>query len=43
MHIEKQFFDNIFNNVMNVKDKIKDNEKAREDLAELCFHGDLEL
>lgn len=28
---------------MNVKDKTKDNEKAREDLAKLCFRGDLEL
>jgi len=29
MHIEKTFFDNIFNTVMNVSSKTKDNDKAR--------------
>jgi hypothetical protein len=43
MHIEKNFFDNVFNTVMNVKDKTKDNEKARLDLAEICQRSDLEL
>ena len=43
MHIEKNFFDNVFNTVMNVKGKTKDNEKARLDVAELCLRGDLEL
>ncbi|WVZ21047.1 hypothetical protein V8G54_008369 [Vigna mungo] len=33
MHIEKNFFDNIFNTVMNVAGKTKDNEKARMDIA----------
>ncbi|WVZ25292.1 hypothetical protein V8G54_003836 [Vigna mungo] len=32
MHIEKNFFDNIFNTVMNVSGKSKDNEKARMDI-----------
>jgi len=33
MHIEKNFFENIFNTVMNVMGKTKDNEKARRDLG----------
>lgn len=36
MHIEKNFFDNIFNTVMNVSGKTKDNDKARKDLAIYC-------
>ncbi|CAK8565438.1 unnamed protein product [Lathyrus sativus] len=36
MHIEKNFFDNVFNTVMNIKNKTKDNEKARMDLAIIC-------
>ena len=36
MHIEKNFFDNIFNTIMNVEGKTKDNAKSREDLKELC-------
>jgi hypothetical protein len=43
MHIEKNFFDNVFNSVMNVAGKTKDNEKARKDLALLCVRGDLEM
>ena len=43
MHIEKNFFDNIFNTVMNVSGKTKDNEKARMDLAFYCRRKDLEL
>ncbi|XP_073219440.1 uncharacterized protein [Cicer arietinum] len=43
MHIEKNFFDNVFNAVMNVKNKTKDNEKARMDLAIICQRSDLEL
>nr|XP_027186018.1 uncharacterized protein LOC113784049 [Cicer arietinum] len=43
MHIEKNFFDNVFNIVMNVKNKTKDNEKARMDLAMICQRSDLEL
>ncbi|PNX88299.1 hypothetical protein L195_g044402 [Trifolium pratense] len=34
MHIEKNFFDNIFNTVMNVKGKTKDSEKERQDLSQ---------
>ncbi|KAK2383561.1 hypothetical protein QL285_070997 [Trifolium repens] len=43
MHIEKNFFDNVFNTVMNVTGKTKDNDKARKDLAKLCVRGDLEM
>lgn len=43
MHIEKNFFDNIFNTVMDVKGKTKDNEKARKDLQIYCKRKDLEL
>ena len=41
MHIEKKFFDNIFNTVMNVKGKSKDNAKSREDLKEFCHRPEL--
>jgi len=43
MHIEKTFFDNIFNTVMNVSGKTKDNEKARMDLNLYCRGKFLEL
>jgi len=43
MHIEKTFFDNIFNTVMNVSGKTKDNDKARRDIAFFCRRRDLEL
>jgi len=43
MHIEKNFFDNIFNIMMNVSGKTKDNEKARMDLTLYCRRKDLEL
>ena len=43
MHIEKIFFDNIFNTVMNVSGKTKDNEKTKIDLALYCRRKDLEL
>ena len=43
IHIEKNFFDNIFNTVMNVSGKTKDNEKARMDLAFYYRLKDLEL
>lgn len=38
VHIEKNYFDNIFNIVMYVKGKIKNNENVRKDLSLLCFH-----
>ena len=41
MHIEKKFFDNIFNTIMNVERKTKDNAKSREDLKELCSRPEL--
>jgi len=43
MHIGKNVFDNVFNTVMNFKNKTKDNEKARMDLAIICQRSDLEL
>ncbi|KAK2429708.1 hypothetical protein QL285_028127 [Trifolium repens] len=43
MHIEKNFFDNIFNTVMDVQGKTKDNEKARKDVELYCNRKDLEL
>jgi len=43
MHIEKNVFENIFNTVMDVKGKIKDNIKARLDLALFCNRKNMEL
>lgn len=43
MHIEKNVFDNVFNTVMDIKEKTKDNVKARMDLAVLCKRRELEL
>jgi hypothetical protein len=43
MHIEKNFFDNIFNTMMDVQGKTKDNEKARKDVEHYCNRKDLEL
>ena len=43
MHIEKNLFDSIFNTVMDIKDKMKDNVKARMDLKEYCRQNELEL
>lgn len=36
MHIENDFFDNVFNIVMDVQGKTKDNEKAKKDMEFLC-------
>jgi len=43
MHIEKNFFDNIFNTVMNVSGKTKDNDKARRDIGLYCRCKDLQF
>ncbi|XP_022632017.1 uncharacterized protein LOC111240728 isoform X2 [Vigna radiata var. radiata] len=43
MHIEKTFFNNIFNTMMNVARKTKDNEKVRMDIGLYCRRKDLEL
>ncbi|XP_060182571.1 uncharacterized protein LOC132612291 [Lycium barbarum] len=43
MHIEKNYFDNLFNTVMDVRDKTKDNIKARKDLMEYCRRPELHL
>ena len=43
MHIEKNFFDNIFNTVMNVSGKTKDNDKARRDIILYSQRKDLQL
>ncbi|WMV30129.1 hypothetical protein MTR67_023514, partial [Solanum verrucosum] len=36
MHIEKNFFENVFNTVLEVDGKTKANLKSREDLKEFC-------
>ncbi|XP_047270536.1 uncharacterized protein LOC124899627 [Capsicum annuum] len=36
MHIEKNFFDNVFNTVLNFDDKTKDNPQSRLDTAKYC-------
>ena len=41
MHIEKNFFDNIFNTLMCVSGKTKDHLKARQDFAELGIQSEL--
>jgi hypothetical protein len=43
MHIEKNVFENIFNTVMDIKDKTKDNIKARLDLELYCSRSELAL
>jgi len=43
MHIEKTVFDNVFNTVMDIKDKTKDDIKARMDLKKYCRRKELEL
>ena len=43
MHIEKNFFDNLFNTVMDVKEKSKDNAKVRLDLKNYCRRSELHL
>ncbi|KAL1371645.1 hypothetical protein AAHE18_01G148200 [Arachis hypogaea] len=43
IHIEKNVFDNIFNAVMDIKEKTKDNAKARMDLSLYCKRKNLEL
>ncbi|XP_049368611.1 uncharacterized protein LOC125833494 [Solanum verrucosum] len=43
MHIEKNYFDNLFNTVMDVTGKTKDNVKARLDLPEHCRRSELHL
>ncbi|XP_073277192.1 uncharacterized protein [Primulina huaijiensis] len=41
MHVEKNFFDNIFNTVMNVSGRTKDTSKSREELKEWCCKPEL--
>ena len=43
MHIEKNIFDNIFYTIVDVKDKMKDNPKARANMKNICKHLLLEL
>lgn len=43
MHIEKNFFNYIFNIVIDVQGKTKDNEKAIKDLEQFRNQKDLEL
>ena len=43
MHIEKNMFDDIFNMIMDVKRKIKDNIKARMNIALFCQCRNMKL
>ena len=43
MHIEKNVFDNVFHTVMDNKDRTKDNERARLDMAQICRRPWLQL
>ncbi|XP_045833662.1 uncharacterized protein LOC123924740 [Trifolium pratense] len=43
MHVEKNVFDNVFYTVMDIKEKTKDNVKARRDIHDLCRRPELEL
>ena len=43
MYIEKNIFDNIFYSIIDVKDKMKDNPKARADIKNICNRPLLEL
>ncbi|WMV58507.1 hypothetical protein MTR67_051892 [Solanum verrucosum] len=43
MHIEKNFFENVFNTVLEVDGKTKDNPKSREDLKEFCRRPELHV
>ncbi|KAK1351544.1 hypothetical protein POM88_054231 [Heracleum sosnowskyi] len=43
MHVENNVFDNLFNTVMNVTGKTKDNDKAREDMKDICKRPTLEI
>ncbi|XP_063942632.1 uncharacterized protein LOC135150300 [Daucus carota subsp. sativus] len=43
MHVEKNVFDNVFSTVMNVPGKIKDNDKARLDMKDICKRPALEI
>lgn len=43
MHIEKNFFDNIFNTIMNVAGKTKDTTKSRQELNEYCRRPELNM
>jgi len=43
MHIERNVFENVFHTVMDNKEKSKDNEKARLDLAKYCYRKELLL
>ena len=43
MHIEKNVFDNVFHTVMDNKDRTKDNERSRLDIAQICHRPGLQL
>lgn len=43
MHIEKNFFENVFNTAMDLNGKTKDNVKARMDMEKFCKRTELEL
>lgn len=41
MHIDKNFFENVFNTLLEVDGKTNANPKSREDLKEFCRHPEL--
>ncbi|XP_073034855.1 uncharacterized protein [Primulina eburnea] len=41
MHIEKNFFDNVFNTVCNIQGRTKDNAKSRADLVQMGIRTEL--
>ncbi|WMV41299.1 hypothetical protein MTR67_034684 [Solanum verrucosum] len=43
MHIEKNFFENVFNTVLDVDGKTKDNPKSIEDLKDFCRRPELHV
>ncbi|XP_075106867.1 uncharacterized protein LOC142179877 [Nicotiana tabacum] len=43
MHVEKEYFDNLFNTMIDDKNKTKDDPKARLDLQEYCRRPELHL
>jgi hypothetical protein len=43
MHIENNWFDNVFSTILDIHDKTKDTNNARRDMTELCDQPDLKL
>jgi Domain of unknown function (DUF4218) len=43
IHIENNWFGNVFSTILDIRDKTKDTNNARRDMDELCDRPDLEL